>query len=98
MPASFTKVTALPGNTFPSPTPEGSSVHVAGRLATAQCQNPDAVGAAGSQTVTAKLRVSSGKPDQLKCGDTSSPPAPMMPLTWAIFRGSPSVTSVEVSV
>ena len=65
----------------PPPAPLGSSVTVAGRLATAQCQKPDAVGASGSNTVTAKLRVASGNPDQLNCGDTSSPPAPMMPLT-----------------
>ena len=79
----------------PSPTPAGSSVTVAGRLATAQCQKPDAVGASGSYTVTAKLRVSSGNPDQLSCGETSSPPAPMMPLTWSLASGWPSVTDSD---
>ena len=83
---------------LPSPTPAGRSVTVAGRLATAQCQKPDAVGASGSYTVTAKLRVSSGKPDQLSCGETSSPPAPMMPLTWSLDHGCPSVNDSEVSV
>src|SRR5687767_8626989 len=82
-PASLAKVIASPGNPLllPSPTPAGRSVTVAGRLATAQCQNPDAVGASGSYMVTAKLRVSSGKPDHESCGETSDPPAPMMPLT-----------------
>lgn len=43
--------------------PAGSSVTEAGMFATAQCQNPDAVGASGSNTVTTKLFVSAGKPD-----------------------------------
>src|SRR5882757_5158427 len=99
-PASFLKVIASPGNPLllPSPTPAGRSVTVAGRLATAQCQNPDAVGASGSYIVTAKLRVVSGNPDQLSCGETSEPPAPMMPLTWSLASGWPSVTDSEVSV
>ena len=98
MPASFTSVTASPGSMLPSPIPAGRSVTVAGRLATAQCQKPDAVGASGSYMVTAKLRVSSGNPDQLSCGETSSPPAPMIPLTWAFASGWPSVIDSEVSV
>ena len=85
-PASLAKVIASPGNPLllPSPTPAGRSVTVAGRLATAQCQNPEAVGASGSYMVTAKLRVSSGKPDQHSWGETSDPPAPMIPLTWSL--------------
>ena len=47
-PASLASVSASPGSSEPSPTPAGSSVTVAGRLATAQCQKPDAVGASGS--------------------------------------------------
>src|SRR6476469_3979632 len=97
-PASLAKVTASPGNPLPSPTPAGRSVTVAGRLATAQCQKPDAVGASGSYTVTAKLRVSSGKPDQESCGATSDPPAPIMPLTWSLASGCASLTDSDVMV
>src|SRR4029077_9659740 len=99
-PASFAKVIASPGNPLllPSPTPAGRSVTVAGRLATAQCQKPDAVGASGSYMVTAKLRVSSGNPDQDSCGETSAPPAPMMPLTWSLASGWPSLTDLDVNV
>ena len=50
-------------------------------FATAQCQNPDAVGASGSNTVTTKLLVSAGKPDHESCGEMSSPPGtPKAPL------------------
>ena len=42
------------------------------------------MGASGSKQVTTKLFVSSGNPDQARWGDTSSPPAPKMPLTWGI--------------
>src|SRR5690349_13990624 len=97
-PASLAKVIASPGKPLPSPAPAGRSVTVAGRLATAQCQKPDAVGASGSYIVTAKLRVSSGNPDHDSCGDTSSPPAPMMPLTCSVLSGWPSVTDSDVSV
>src|SRR3954453_13505825 len=97
-PASLVKVTAPPGNSLPSPAPAGKSVTVAGRLATAQCQKPDAVGASGSYTVTAKLFVSSGKPDQLNRGETPSPPAPKMPLTWSFAQAPPSVNDSDVSV
>src|SRR3954467_1306183 len=97
-PASFAKVIAPPDNSLPSPAPAGRSVTVAGRLPRAQCQKPDAVGASGSYTVTAKLLVSSGKPDQLSCGETSSPPAPMMPLTCSLDHASPSLNDSEVSV
>src|SRR5687768_5804225 len=67
-------------------------------FATAQCQNPLAVGASGSKTVTAKLRVPSGKPDHDNWVERSSPPAPMTPLTWGIESTSPSDTSVLVTV
>src|SRR5829696_3051859 len=67
-------------------------------LATAQCQKPLAVGASGSYTVTAKLCVPSGKPDQDSCGERSSPPAPITPLTCGWGRTAPSVTSVLVTV
>jgi hypothetical protein len=66
-------------------------------FATAQCQKPLAVGASGSYTVTAKLRVPSGKPDQDSCGERSSPPAPIIPLTCGIGSVSPSVHSVLVT-
>src|SRR5689334_13801443 len=97
-PASLRKMSAAPGNSLPSPAPAGKSVTVAGRLATAQCQNPDAVGASGSYMVTAKLRVSSGNPDHDSCGEVSEPPAPMMPLTWSLDSGCPSVTDSDVRV
>ncbi|PQM48151.1 hypothetical protein C1Y40_01613 [Mycobacterium talmoniae] len=48
--------------------------------------------------MTAKLRVSAGNPDQLSWGLASWPPAPMMPLIWAVPSGWPSVTDAEVSV
>ena len=67
-------------------------------LATAQCQKPLAVGASGSYTVTAKLLVPSGKPDQDSCGERSSPPAPMTPLTCGMGSVSPSVQSLLVTV
>src|SRR5262245_1929237 len=98
IPASFLKISASPGNPLPSPTPAGRSVTVAGRFATAQCQKPDAVGASGSYIVTAKLCVSSGSPDHDSCGEMSEPPAPMMPLTWSLASGCPSVTDSDVNV
>src|ERR1700760_409577 len=97
-PASYAKITASPGNPLPSPAPAGRSVTVAGRLAIAQCQKLDTVGASGSYMVTAKLCVSSGNPDQESCGETSEPPAPMMPLTWSLASGCPSVTDSDVRV
>lgn len=42
--------------------------------------------------------VSAGKPDQLSCGETSEPPAPMIPLTWSLANGWPSLTDSEVRV
>jgi len=81
-----------------SPAPEGSSVTEAGRPVTTQCPNPLAVGASGSYTVTAKPRVPSGKPDHDSCGERSSPPAPITPLTCGIGSRSPSLTSVLVTV
>src|ERR1700753_666445 len=98
MPASLTRVSAPPGRSLASPAPSGNSVTEAGKLATAQCQNPDSVGASGSYTVTAKLRVSSGKPDQLSCGLTSSPPAPMIPLICGVASGWPLVIELEVKL
>src|SRR3954449_2750512 len=81
-----------------SPVPAGSSVTDAGMFATAQCQKPLAVGASGSNTVTAKLLVPSGNPDQDSCGERPSPPAPMPPLTCGMGRTSPSDTSLLVTV
>src|SRR3984893_16212664 len=95
MPASLTNCSAPPGNSPPLPASSGNSVTSAGRVATAQCQNPDSVGASGSYTVTAKLRVSSGNPDQLNCGLTSSPPAPMIPLICLVASGCPLVIEFE---
>ena len=43
--------------------------------------------------MTAKLFVPSGKPDQDSCGDRSSPPAPITPLTCGVASGSPWVQS-----
>src|SRR5699024_6868336 len=82
----------------PSPAPVASSVVLTGMLATAQCQKPLAVGASGSKQVTTKLWVSSGNPLQDSCGEMSSPPAPMIPLTCALGRVWPSATSVLVTV
>ena len=81
-----------------SPAPAESSVTDAGMFATAQCQNPEPVGASGSKQVTAKLFVSARNPDHDSCGDTSSPPAPMIPDTWAFGSVSPSLTSVLVAI
>jgi hypothetical protein len=64
---------------------------------TAQCQKPLPVGASGSNTVTAKLLVSAGNPDQDSCGETSSPPAPMIPLTCGWSSRSPWRMSVLVT-
>src|SRR5690242_12217008 len=94
--ASLGSVSAPSGRPEPSPAPDSSSVTEGGRLQTAQCQNPLAVGASGSYTVTAKLLVSGGNPDQDSCGDTSSPPAPMIPLTCPRASRSPSAMSVLV--
>src|SRR5579875_568150 len=85
-------MSGLPG----VPAPAGSSVTLAGMLATAQCQNPLPVGASGSKQVTAKLAVAAGNPDHDSCGETSSPPAPSRPDTCWRPRGCPSATSVLV--
>ena len=55
VPASVGSWNAPSGRPEPvsSPAFSGSSVTVAGMSATAQCQNPDCVGASGSYTVTA---------------------------------------------
>ena len=67
-------------------------------LATAQCQKPLAVGASGSNTVTAKLFVPSGNPDHDSWGERSSPPAPITPLTWGMGSVSPSEQSLLATV
>ena len=59
----------------------GQVGHRRGQVGHRPVPEPDPVGASGSYIVTAKLRVVSGNPDQLSCGETSEPPAPMMPLT-----------------
>src|SRR3954447_13568877 len=99
-PASLRYCTAPSGRVGESlsPAPLGSSVTEAGMFATTQCQKPDAVGASGSYTVTAKLWVPSGKPDQDSCGERSSPPAPITPLTCGWASGCPSEQSVLVTV
>lgn len=48
--------------------------------------------------MTAKLLVSSGNPDQERCGEQSSPPAPNFPDAWGMGIGRPSVISVLVTV
>src|SRR3954452_17945457 len=99
-PASLRYCTAPSGRVGSSlsPAPLGSSVTEAGMLATTQCQKPLVVGESGSYTVTAKLLVSAGQPDQDSCAERSSPPAPMTPLTCGGAGGAPSVTSLLVTV
>ena len=45
-----------------------------GRSARAQCQNPEGIGASGSNIVTEMLLVPSGTGPQDSCGETSRPP------------------------
>jgi hypothetical protein len=47
--------------------------------------------------VTMKLRVVSGKPDQLSSGDSSRPPAPKTPLRCGTGMVAPSATVLLVS-
>lgn len=68
----------------------GSSVTVAGMLNAAQCQNPLAVGASGSNMVTAMDLVPSGRPDQASWGDTFAG------ATYVSGMASPHPKSVEV--
>ena len=69
----------------------------AGRLTSSQCQKPLWVGASGSKQVTTKPFVSSGKPDQRRCGEWSlSPPA--IAATKLLSISSPSLTSSLSSV
>ena len=69
----------------------------AGRFTSSQCQKPLWVGASGSKQVTTKPLVSSGKPDQRRCGEWSlSPPA--IGATKLLSISSPSVTSSLSSV
>src|SRR5699024_12216813 len=56
-------------------TPTGSDVVVAGMSQASQCQNPESVGASGSEQVTAKERVPSGAPEQERSGERFSPPS-----------------------
>src|SRR3954463_1798769 len=53
-----------------------SSVTLGGMLITDQCHQPEPVGASGSYTVTAKLRVSLGAPLHFSAGDLFSPEQP----------------------
>ena len=75
------------------PAPCSSSVTSVPRSSTAQCHQPDGVGASGSKQVTTKPRVSCGKPDQASCGETLPPAA----LCVAAI-GRPSVRSADVTV
>ena len=50
-----------------------------------------------SSVAGVKLRVSSGKPDQLSCGEMSNPPAPKMPLTCSRASCSPLAMDSEVN-
>src|SRR6516164_5539670 len=63
---------------FTSPAPSGIEVVEAGMLITIQCQKPLPVGASGSYTVTAKLLVSAGAPDQLSSGERFLPLQPKL--------------------
>jgi hypothetical protein len=63
-----------------------------------QCQNPDGIGASGSNIVTEKLFVPSGAPDHASCGDMSAPPGtPNTPLCCAGANRLPGSTSVLVT-
>src|SRR5215813_942749 len=101
MPPSFFSWYAPAGSPdpVPSPAPVESSVTCAGMSATAQCQKPDWVGASGSYIVIAKLFVPSGAPDQVSCGEASSPPGtPNAPDICAGANGSPSRASALLRV
>src|SRR3954463_12523767 len=85
---------ALPGRSAPSaPAPAGNDVQSRGRSTSTQCQKPLGVGASGSNTVTTKLLVSSGKPDHDSCGEVSP-----NSLTWSSLSGWPSAMSSLVTV
>src|SRR5271165_7085584 len=91
-------MTAPSGNPVPFPTPLGSDVTLAGMLATHQCQKPLPVGASGSKTLTAKLFVPFGAPDQDSAGETFLPvqSQPLNTCSSAIF--APGLMSGLVSV
>src|SRR4051812_954136 len=72
-----------------APAPRGSSVVVASRPATTQCQKPLGVGASGSKQVTTKPLVSAGNPDQDSCGEV---------LPVAAANCSPSRSPSRISV
>src|SRR5699024_12593827 len=75
-------------------TPNGSEVESPGMSQATQCQNPDPVGASGSKQVTAKERVPSGAPDQLRSGARVCPPRSATSC-WAATT-EPSGVSAEV--
>src|SRR2546429_3279792 len=60
---------------------------------TSQCQKPEPVGASGSKHVTAKLLVSSGKPDQDSEGERFRPDMPNPSKTWSSDSICPSAMS-----
>jgi len=77
------------------PAPLGRLCVDAGMSMTAQCQNPDPVGASGSNTVTTKLLVAAGKPVQVSCGELSLPPGtPPRSESCSTGMGLPSTTSL----
>ena len=83
----------------PDPAPCGSSVTSAGMSKTTQCQKPLPVGASGSNTVTAKLLVSGGKPSHRRWGDVLPPSSPKRAsATCSLSSVFPSATSSLVTV
>jgi hypothetical protein len=71
-------LTAPPGSValFLSPAPAGSEKTLLAILTTVQCHQPLPVGASGSRTVTAKLRVPAGAFFHASCGETLPPVQP----------------------
>ena len=76
--------------------PDPAEVESPGMSQATQCQNPDPVGASGSKQVTAKERVPSGAPDQLRSGERFSPPRSSTSC-WAATT-EPSGVAAEVRV
>src|SRR5690625_3816203 len=74
------------------PAPCGNSVTSAGMLNAAQCQKPAPVGASGSNKVTAKDFVPSGRSAHCSCGETFDGARNCSAIS------SPSARSVEVKV
>jgi hypothetical protein len=77
--------------------PFGNALIDAGILTTTQCQNPDPVGASGSNIVSTKLLVPAGALVHESCGDTLLPLHPNVFRTWALAK-APVFRSVLVSV